>query len=130
MSCMEQNPNRCGMMRCIHLDTINTLQALYEEMQVKFIVRSEKVSSMGKERYVLIFPWAHNKAGKFLKGKHVRATLEEVSLDEEEVLKQKLNLILRRLMFLLPPLNPSNRKPGHRLDYPRVFLLYQQPFHC
>jgi hypothetical protein len=63
------------------LDTINTLQALYEEMRMKFI---GKVSSMGKDRYVLIFPQAHNKAGKVLKGKHVRATLEEISLDEED----------------------------------------------
>jgi hypothetical protein len=68
------------MMRCIHLDTVNTLQALYEEMLVKFI---GKVSSMGKERYVLILPRAHNKAGKVLKGKHVR-------VDEEEDLKFQL----------------------------------------
>lgn len=54
-----------GAKPCIHLDTINTLQALYEEMQVKFI---GKVSSMGKERYALIFPRAHKKAGKVLKG--------------------------------------------------------------
>jgi hypothetical protein len=57
------------------------LQWLYKEMRVKFI---GKVSSMGKDRYVLIFPRVHNKAGKVLKGKHVRATLEEISLDGEK----------------------------------------------
>jgi hypothetical protein len=50
-------------------------------MRVKFI---GKVSSMGENRYVLIFPRALNRDGKRLKGKHVRATLEEISLDEED----------------------------------------------
>jgi hypothetical protein len=49
-------------------------------LRVKFIA---KVTSMGEDRYVLILPKEYNKDGKRLKGKYVKAVLEEISLDEQ-----------------------------------------------
>lgn len=70
-------------------------------MRVKLV---GKVSSMGEESSVLIFPWAHNKAGKVLKGCVATSMLKQLlkRYQLEEDLKHKLNLILRPLMFLLP----------------------------
>jgi hypothetical protein len=49
--------------------------------KVKFIA---KVTSMGESRYMVIFPREYNKDGKHLRGKYVKAILEEITMENED----------------------------------------------
>jgi hypothetical protein len=50
-------------------------------LRIKFIA---KVASLGKDRYVVIFPKEQTEEGKLAKGKHFKVILEEVTVDDDE----------------------------------------------
>jgi hypothetical protein len=60
------------------------LRTAYMGFKVKFIA---KVTSMGEDRYMVIFPREQNKDGKHLKGKYVKVILEEITIDPQKKLK-------------------------------------------
>ncbi len=51
-----------------------------QNMKVQFVA---KISTMGKDRFVMIFPKMQHKVGKQLRGKYVKATLEEIVPEED-----------------------------------------------
>ncbi len=56
-------------------DTLRYGADVGQDMKVQFVA---KISTMGKDRFVMIFPKTQNKVGKQLRGKYVKATLEEI----------------------------------------------------
>jgi hypothetical protein len=56
-------------------DTLTYGGDIEQDMKVQFVA---KISTMGKDRFVMIFPKTENKVGKQLRGKYVKAALEEI----------------------------------------------------